>query len=483
MLTAQNLAPKVIDSLSKVSWGEVKNNNYVAFIKTQKYLLKESQKINYSKGISKAYFNIGISNKMVGDFSEAIKAFNNFKKCQYSKVRYDMLAEAERHIGDCYYQQNLFENAIDKFRSAIRIGKNSKKMENVINAINYNNIAGAIDGKSGDKDSVYHYITKAYYYINLAKDQIPDSDKYTLKSSIAINLGDIWNERKNQDSAAYYYTKALDYNKINDNVGTTMIINHHIGNFYLNNKKYKIAEEKFLVSIKLSSESKNIYVLRDNYKSILQLYKETENKKEYQKYSELYIKVNDIITLLEIKSKKASVDNIIQDKNEIFQQKTTKLYLIIGSILLLIILIALYVNYFHTKVKNGQNDIINSSKIQLENKRAIIEEKEQETERLKSMLNVAFDDVINLAKENSAHFFTRFQEVYPAFCENLLQINPNLVSSELKFCAYIFLNFSTKDIALYTFTSPKTVQNRKNSIRKKLNILSNEDIYKWIKNV
>jgi DNA-binding CsgD family transcriptional regulator len=54
---------------------------------------------------------------------------------------------------------------------------------------------------------------------------------------------------------------------------------------------------------------------------------------------------------------------------------------------------------------------------------------------------------------------------------------------DLTFCAYLYLNFSSKDIAQYTFVTPRAVQIRKNRLRKKLNINSEEDIYLWIKNI
>ncbi|MBN9337366.1 MAG: hypothetical protein J0I88_05890, partial [Chryseobacterium sp.] len=71
-------------------------------------------------------------------------------------------------------------------------------------------------------------------------------------------------------------------------------------------------------------------------------------------------------------------------------------------------------------------------------------------------------------------------EVYPDFCNKLQMTYPDLLNSELAFCAYLKLNFSTKEIATYTFTAIKSVQNRKNRIRKRLNIPSEEDIYIWI---
>ncbi len=70
--------------------------------------------------------------------------------------------------------------------------------------------------------------------------------------------------------------------------------------------------------------------------------------------------------------------------------------------------------------------------------------------------------------------------MYPELCEKLLQIHPSLINSELRFCAYLKLNFSTKEIATYNNVTTGAVQIRKNRMRKKLNIPPGKDIYKWI---
>ncbi|WP_449398264.1 hypothetical protein [Chryseobacterium wanjuense] len=99
-------------------------------------------------------------------------------------------------------------------------------------------------------------------------------------------------------------------------------------------------------------------------------------------------------------------------------------------------------------------------------KNKILNVKEQETKVLTQKLNVAFEEVIQLAKNNDPEFLARFQEVYPNFFPKLLQIEPQLQNSELKFCALLFLNFSTKDIASYTFVQPQSIQIRKNRLEK-----------------
>jgi DNA-binding NarL/FixJ family response regulator len=98
-------------------------------------------------------------------------------------------------------------------------------------------------------------------------------------------------------------------------------------------------------------------------------------------------------------------------------------------------------------------------------------------------VNESFDEIINLAKENHPNFYTRFQEVYPDFQRKILEINSTLQNSELILLAYIYLNFETKEIADYLFKSPKTIQNRKHNLRKKLQIPSSIDFYVWLRTI
>lgn len=95
------------------------------------------------------------------------------------------------------------------------------------------------------------------------------------------------------------------------------------------------------------------------------------------------------------------------------------------------------------------------------------------------MKNLAEEEIIRLAKDNSPRLLSKFKISYPDFFEKLATIEPNLQNSELIFCIYLRLNLTTKEIATYTFVTPKAIQNRKNRIRKKLNIASKVDIYKW----
>lgn len=97
--------------------------------------------------------------------------------------------------------------------------------------------------------------------------------------------------------------------------------------------------------------------------------------------------------------------------------------------------------------------------------------------------NISFEEVVALASQNHATFYALFQERYPRLHRKLLDAANDLKLSELTLCAYIYLDFSAKDISQHTFRSVRTIQTRKSNLRKRLSIPSSDDIYVWMKNM
>ncbi|MCJ7934257.1 MAG: Two component regulator three Y domain-containing protein [Chryseobacterium sp.] len=90
------------------------------------------------------------------------------------------------------------------------------------------------------------------------------------------------------------------------------------------------------------------------------------------------------------------------------------------------------------------------------------------------------EEILSLADNNSPVFFEKFQVFFPHFIPNILEINPNLIYSELYFCALIKLDFDTKKIAQCTNNSIRAVESKKYRIRKKLNISSEININSFL---
>src|SRR5690606_16237253 len=103
-----------------------------------------------------------------------------------------------------------------------------------------------------------------------------------------------------------------------------------------------------------------------------------------------------------------------------------------------------------------------------------------ENTQLKKKLNSAFEEVAELAQINSPNFLSRFIEVYPEFYNYLISTYPDLTNADLKLCALMKLDYSTKEIAEITYSSIRTIQNRKYKLRKKFNLTPEENLNLWI---
>lgn len=89
-------------------------------------------------------------------------------------------------------------------------------------------------------------------------------------------------------------------------------------------------------------------------------------------------------------------------------------------------------------------------------------------------------EIYQLAESNSPLFYDKFQAFFPHFIPEILTINPNLIHSELYFCALMKIDFDTKKIAQCTNSSIRAVESKKYRIRKKLNIPSEMNINSFI---
>jgi DNA-binding CsgD family transcriptional regulator len=73
-------------------------------------------------------------------------------------------------------------------------------------------------------------------------------------------------------------------------------------------------------------------------------------------------------------------------------------------------------------------------------------------------------------------FERRFQQVHEDFYEKLRLKYPDLTPNEIKICAFLKLNMTTKDISAITFQSVKSIQVARNRMRKKMGIIRDENL-------
>ena len=263
-----------------------------------------------------------------------------------------------------------------------------------------------------------------------------------------------------------------------------LVVSSKYGDFYYTKQEYNKALNFYLQSLEIAKKMKKKDQTRNLYQSISSTYKALKNEKKSAEYLQKYYLLNDSLNIESRKALNFSVNKVLKDKDEEKEAERRNLtlkntYIIISIIFLSAVLISfVYVELKRRTLKKRK--IIQEQELRLSEKRFKLKEREVEIEQLRQKVDITVQEILQLAKQNHPSFLARFKDVYPEFCEKLLILQPDLLNSEFTFCAYLKLNFSTKEIANYTFVTEKAVQSRKSRIRKKFNIPSEEDLYIWI---
>lgn len=468
-----------IDSLISVAKQYNKRYNTTALVKTAELLLTKSEEYNDEKGLVFANYYLACSLSNVQQYkkstfyiNEALSYNDYLEKDVVQKARTILL------LANNYRDLQIYSLSISQYFESQKIiakspatDQEAKLLKSSI-LINLSAYYYSVD----KLDSVYYYLKKNA----AALKNIDIADIYIDKSANDRQLGLYFIGKDNADSADYYISRGLSQLKSDNDPGKTgMLMGKGIVAEMKNNDPEAIAQYENAIKIAGPtglSEYENVI-----YKYLGEIYTKQKNYKQATYYNDLYIK-----STLKFTNQGATDRNFVlaaiakgeKDAAAKLSQKNQIIYLSIGVLLIVVISIGFFA-YRKNKRNTMQTSLI-TSKL-LSEKETIILQQNEHTELLQQKVNDCFDEVILLAKENRPEFFSRFQEVYPTFIEKILEINPKMRTSELAFCAYVFLGFNTKDIAQYTFKSIHTIHGKKSSFRKKFNIGPEEDLELYLK--
>lgn len=316
----------------------------------------------------------------------------------------------------------------------------------------------------------YNYLWKKQNFLGLRQlDSLRNIEKKLsmLKSSILSDTGmaDYFIANKiHLDSAEYYLNKALSSNKANTiDIAITWF---SYGDLYTVRKDHEKALEYYFKSLKVFQKIKQRTIIRTTYDSISSAYKALNNIEKSNEYLRKYSALNDSLDKQEKAAVNVVVDRLLQEEKNEKDEERNRLYLIIsivviGSLFLIYIIRKTYIS------KHKKDD-------------QLIKEQSLESQKLKMQVNKSFDQIIKLAESGSPFFLTRFKEVYPDFYQKIMDYDFDLTDYDLKLCAYMRLNISSKEIAQYENITVRAAEARKYRLKKKLELSTETDLNKWI---
>lgn len=248
------------------------------------------------------------------------------------------------------------------------------------------------------------------------------------------------------------------------------------GNLDMAEKDFDGAISNYLNASDIFGKEHRIHNLSKCYILLSQAcQKKGDSAKSYE-FLEKHTVLSDSISNAKQDAISISVKDIQEQYVEQYNSGKRKILWLITGLSFLAVLAGALVS---RRIKTGKQI---ASKL-LVQKDELLAQKEKESLALQQKVNDSFDELIELAKQNNPNFYTRFREIYPEWHKKIMETAPGITLTELTLCAYIYLDFQTKEIAELTSKSIRTIQHGKYIIRKKLKIDSDVDIYLWLKNL
>lgn len=437
----------------KIYNSEKKAYSYVYIAKRLVFLSKPKESLVYlEKSIDEDYTNNDV---LLRAMIKEVQAYN------YNRLGFDSDALSEYyHILTLVKNQNTKEAFLLKFNALENIGHHHFANQEYNKAFEYLNKAEKL---SKEKTSLN---------INMNNEL---ADLYSLKGNVFLYA--------NKDDSAFFYIKK-SFDLIQKEPEVVKYVQYSaMGDYYYKIESRRTAIDYYLKALK-DMQSHGIYdnvYKADIYNKIGYQYYFQGDIENSNKYKQKYFLETTLSLDRNNKSIEPATHLIKKEKEKEIAKRQKRNISIILSILFLLTVLLLIGVLRYKRLKKKKKILIHKKDIQIEQKEEIINKKEEENLELKQKLIISLDEIKEMAIANNPLFLTKFSEKYPVFQKNLIQINPNLQNSELTLLAYIYLDFSTKEIADFTFKSGRTIQNRKHHLRKKLGISSTEDLYVWIK--
>jgi len=456
-----------VDSLLKKTKELIDAGQLLPHLETAIEALNLSNAANYDDGKAKSRFYIAEGLVNLGLFKEGLKHLELIKHTNHYKEKILMQSEVHRVLGRAYGGLNLYQQAVREFRLQLGLIKNLTGLKQKLSyQFTYENLSVVFDHLN-QLDSV-----EKYSLLQLENLRGFDEGKEPMRYLIVYdNLGQLYVNKHDFSNAQRYLDKAIalvEKYKIPVLFNTMQLF----GNLELAKGNYKQAAVFYEKSLANKRKIGIRNGIKNSYRQLADCYREGNlDKAKADEYEMAFSRLNDSLERENRQVVDQVLNQILKLKDE---ESATKVSKSVRISIIILIVFSIAVAFFVWRVRHN---------------RKLLGQKEealQETETINRELTEQigenkFNNLIDLAKSNNPEFLTLFAELYPQFIQSLKTLDPNIRTTELEFCAMAFLNFSTKNIAEYTFVTVRAVQVRKNRLRKKLEIPSDADFNTWMR--
>ncbi len=437
--------------------------------------------------IAVVYGELGEFDKSSNYYFENLKIFEELKDSIEIGVTFG-------NIGADFLSQSNYAKALEYTRKSLTIATQKKDKVGIAQQLN-NMGAIYLEGLKDLKRAMV-YFRKANAYAR----QI--NDTYLLGITY-LNIGLIQSENKVYDSTLFYYNKSINYFEEIGQTGKVADCHELIGELYFKLGR-RDSSEYHALKAKNLAESVSMYQTLKNSALLLQkLALARSDTATAFLYSGIIGRASD--TLFQKQSQKELYKAELRYNQEKLRKelyiKQMRTYYILGFVILALTSLLLIVILINSNQRmRNKNTLLEKEKAETElniknrelainimalikknemlttiNDKLILLKKELKEDELKKLVANFIRDIDNKMDDKMINeFTTRFQEVHAGFYEKLMESFPRLTPNELKLCAYLRLNMSTKEISELTGQQVSSIEQARYRLRKNLGISNSE---------
>ena len=399
-------------------------DNYKEALRFLNMAITINTKINHTTGLAENYNNLGVVYHEMKAIKEALNAFKKSQILYKQTGRFADLAKSYLNIANIMSGQKDFSQANAYYDSSLQLCKNYKIEYGIIlNEIN----RGGLYAKMGNHQ-------KAIYLLNSGLKKVKRLQLTDIEIETEELLGESYKALGNSQQSLLHF---VNYYRLKDSTAGKEI----------NQQIYELQEK---------------YNMVDREREISQLNESVLLAKERMRKL-IIIALSASIVLLTISFFLVLRQRTILNNNRLAkdEHEKTRLYLELKNK-------ELITNALHlASLREFSNQL--AEKIQ-----DLLKENENPS---KIALTEILHQIKNLVPQGAwKDFETRFEQLHEVFFEKLFVLYPDLSPAEIKICSFLRLSLTTKDIAMLTHRSIRTIETQRMNIRKKMVLSANSSL-------
>lgn len=481
------LSLEVASDMATIDWERAR---YYIDIAKENAIEANSPKVlaDFYKTLGNIYSNKDALDIALENFLKAYRYYESKPSSQKFKL--------ENNLAIVYARTGNPETALSYFK---KVYQYQQSMEDTIILASILNNMGRI-WLDKNVDSSLVYFKKSL----LLAEKLNNSD---LKLFLYTNLGKCYMLKEDFGAAKKYFNLAEREISPTTVAGNIAWVYNEFAKYYISQK---IADSAIFYS------KKSVTILDsfapysfEQLRAVKILYQSYLDDSQYRNAAPYFEKYATIIDSINLEDKKVNVEKLLIAEEYRSLEKIRKLeeskrqsrnYIILLILVSIVLFLGILLLRFRNKLKHTelekqlarakQNEL--NINLELKNKELIgkamiemhrteiIEDilkdlKEVKLKAVKKETQTAIDFIAKrLKRDTSANiweeFELRFEQVHESFYKNILEKHPDLSPREKRLAALLKLNLTSKEIAQITGQSPKSVENARTRLRKKLDI-------------